>query len=129
MRTSRGHLALAVVATHLAPACRKPAPELPSREAVTAELRLEAEGLKRDGEKMDPSLGVKATWNIVSVEVTERPGDADRPWAGSILFKIHSETKDMDRPPIVYEFERRFDYLYVASVKRWIFDYKPTPAP
>lgn len=129
MRASPGYLALAVVATFLAPACRKPAPELPSREAVTAQLRLEAEGLKRDGEKMDPSLGVKATWNITTVQVTERPGDADRPWAGSILFKIRSETRDMDRPPIVDEFDRRFDYLYAASLKKWIFDYKPTPAP
>jgi len=129
MRTSRSPLALAVAVAVLAPACRRPAPVLPSRAAVTAELRQEAEGLKRDGEKMDPSLGVKATWNIASVEVSERPGDADRPWAGSILFKIRSETKDMDRPPIVDEFDRRFDYLYAASLKKWIFDYKPTPAP
>jgi hypothetical protein len=92
-------------------------------------LRQEADTLKRDGEKLDPALRVKAIWTIATVDVTERPGDADRPWAGSILFKIRSETKDFDGSVAVYEFQRRFDYLYSATLKRWIFDYKPTPNP
>ena len=32
-------------------------------------------------------------------------------------------------PRTTDEFERRFDYLYTASVERWIFQLAPSPAP
>ncbi len=116
--------ALAAVA-----ACGRKGPDAPARQELTALLQKEADGLKASGEKLDPVLGVKATWTIAGVDVTERPGDADRPWAGAIRFKIRSETKDTDGAVVVDEFERRFDYLYTTSIQKWIFQLAPTPAP
>jgi hypothetical protein len=29
----------------------------------------------------------------------------------------------------VDEFDRRFDYAYAASLKRWVFQLPPSPAP
>jgi hypothetical protein len=97
----------------------------PSKEAVTQLLQQEAQSLKADGEKMDPSLGVKATWTIVSVEVREQPNDPDRPWAGTIKFKIESRMKDVDGTDQVQQFEKKFEYVYTNTLKRWITQYTP----
>lgn len=129
MRNARARriLVLTAVAAALA-ACGPKEPERKAREVVTPLLQREAEELKRNGEKLDPVLGVKATWTIAGVDVTERPGDADRPWAGKIRFKIRGETRDTSGV-VVDEFERSFDYVYTASVDRWIFQLAPSPAP
>ena len=37
--------------------------------------------------------------------------------------------KDVDGTVTVDEFERRFDYLYTASLQRWIFQLSPSPGP
>jgi predicted small lipoprotein YifL len=110
-------------------ACGKKEPDRPGRDVVTPLLQREAEDLKRSGETLDPVLRVKATWTIAGIDVTERPGDADRPWAGTIRFKIRGETKDTGGAVVVDEFERRFDYTYAASVDKWIFQLTPSPAP
>ena len=109
--------------------CGPRGPKAPGREVVTPLLQQEADALKADGEKLDPVLGVKATWAIAGIDVTERPDDRDRPWAGTIRFKIRSETKDTDGAVVVDEFDRRFDYVYSASLQRWIFQLPPSPAP
>lgn len=123
-----GFVILAAALTGLA-ACGRRGPEVPGREVVTPLLQQEASALKRDGEKLDPVLRVKATWAITGIDVTERANDPDRPWAGTIRFKIRSETKDTDGAVIVDEFDRRFDYVYTASLKRWVFQLPPSPAP
>jgi predicted small lipoprotein YifL len=110
-------------------ACGRKGPQAPGREVVTPLLQQEADALKRSGEKLDPVLRVKATWAVAGIDVTERPNDPDHPWAGAIRFKIRSETKDSDGSVVVDEFDRRFDYLYTASVNRWIFQLAPSPAP
>jgi len=110
-------------------ACGPKGPKVPGREVVTPLLQQEATALKRDGEKLDPVLGVKATWAIAGIDVTERPNDPDRPWAGAIRFRIRSETKDTDGAVVVDEFDRRFDYVYTTSLQRWIFQLPPSPAP
>jgi predicted small lipoprotein YifL len=107
--------------------CGKKGEERPTREAVTASLQQEADSLKSDGEKLDPVLRVKATWTVEGLDVTERANDPDRPWAGTIRFKIRSDTKDTDGKVVTDEFQRRFDYLYTTSVKRWIFQMPATP--
>ncbi len=109
--------------------CGRKGAESPGREVVTSLLQQEADSLKRNGEKLDPVLRVKATWAITGIDVTERANDPDRPWAGTIRFKIKSETKDTDGAVIVDEFDRRFDYLYTASLKSWVFQLSPSPAP
>jgi predicted small lipoprotein YifL len=123
-----GFVILAAALTGLV-ACGPKGPKAPGREVVTPLLQQEASALKRDGEKLDPVLRVKATWAITGIDVTERANDPDRPWAGTIRFKIRSETRDTDGAVIVDEFDRRFDYVYSASLKRWIFQLPPSPAP
>ena len=121
MRTS-STVAAAILALSLsAHGCGPKAPERPAREVVTASLQQEADALKSGGEKLDPVLRVKATWTVEGLDISERPNDPDRPWAGTIRFKIRSDTKDTDGAVQTDEFEKRFDYLYTMSVNRWIF--------
>jgi hypothetical protein len=98
------------------------------REVVTPLLQKEASELKANGEKLDPVLGVKATWTIKAVDITERD-DRDRPWAGTIRFRIRSETRDMDRGPQIDEFDKQFDYVYSTALEKWIFQLPASPAP
>jgi predicted small lipoprotein YifL len=122
-----GAVVLAAALAGLA-ACGRKAPEVPGRGQVTPLLQREADTLKRDGEKLDPVLRVKATWTIEGVDVTERPNDPDRPWAGTIRFRIRSVMRDEQGVVTTDEFERRFDYVYTASLQRWIFQLAPSPA-
>jgi hypothetical protein len=114
---SRNLLAVLAVAAGLA--CSGGAPTGSDREAAVAALRTEAEALKRDGEKMDPSLGVKATWTIAAVDVKEQPGNAARPLAGTIRFRINSQMRE---PTGISEhnFERNFEYEYDTALKVWL---------
>ena len=128
-RTRTAGVVILAAALAAVAACGRKGPDAPARDELTALLQKEADGLKASGEKLDPVLGVKATWTIAGIDVTERPGDADRPWAGAIRFKIRSETKDTDGAVVVDEFERRFDYLYTTSIQKWIFQLAPSPAP
>jgi predicted small lipoprotein YifL len=121
MRTSSTVGAAILALSLVVSGCGIKGPKGPTREVVTASLQQEANTLKADGEKLDPVLGVKATWNIEALDVSERPNDADRPWAGTIHFKIKSETKDTDGAVQTDEFEKRFDYVYTVCVNRWIF--------
>jgi hypothetical protein len=122
-----GIVALAAALLGVA-ACSR-GPKAPGREVVTPLLQKEANDLKAGGEKLDPVLGVKATWAIEGIDISERPGDPDRPWAGTIRFRIRSETKDTDGAVLVDEIERRFDYLYLVSLEKWVFQLAPSPAP
>ena len=123
-----GIVILAAALTGFA-ACGRKALEIPGRELVTPLLQREADGLKAENEKLDPILRVKATWTIEGIDVTERPNDADRPWAGTIRFRIQSVMRDEQGVVTTDEFERRFDYVYTTSIHRWIFQLAPSPAP
>jgi hypothetical protein len=129
MRHEAAALGIALVATLAATACGPRGPERAAREVVAPLLQQEADALKRDGEKLDPVLRVKATWTVAGIDVKERPDDRDRPWSGTIRFRIRSETKDERGQVVVDEFDRHFDYVYNATIKRWVFDYQPSPAP
>ena len=109
--------------------CGDRGPKGPGRDALLALLQQEAQTLKSDGEKLDPVLRVRATWTVEGIDVQERPGDTDRPWAGTIRFRIRSETRDADGSVAVDEFQRQFHYVYTASLDRWIFQMPPSPAP
>jgi hypothetical protein len=99
--------------------CKPKTPAGPSREQLTSLLRQEAQALKATGEQLDPVLRVKATWTLGELTVRERPGDADRPWAGVIRFHIRAETKDAGSVQ-VDELDKRFDYLWSAPLQRWL---------
>ena len=89
------------------------------REAATASLQNEAAALKRDGEKMPPSLGVKATWTITSVDVQDQPGNASQPFTGTIKFRINSQTQE-STGPVENNFGRSFKYVYDAGIRQWM---------
>jgi hypothetical protein len=113
----------------LAPACST-TPSGPKKEAVLPLLQKEAEGLKLDGEKVDPALQVQSTWTIEGVEVTEQPSDPDNPWAGVVRFRIESKTKEFDGSSVTDQREKRFEYVYSKVLGKWIIKYVPsTPAP
>jgi hypothetical protein len=122
-------LAVPVAAALAGAACGVVGPKGPSRETVLPLLQQEAAALKRDGEKLDPVLGVKATWTVAGIDLKQRPDDSDKPWEGTIRFKIRSETKNERGLVEVDEFEKHFDYVYNTAIKKWIFQYQPSPAP
>jgi hypothetical protein len=101
-------------------ACSKPGAKGPTKEQVTAALQAEAATMKRDGEKLDPNLGVKATWTIAALEVKEQPDNAAQPYVGSVRFKINSQTME-PTGPVETNFERTFDYAYNATLGKWLF--------
>ena len=104
----------------VAAACASKAPKGPSREELTSLLQQEAQAMKATGESWDPVLRVKATWTVAELTVREQPGDADRPWAGTIRFHIRGETKDSNATVQVDEFDRRFEYYWSATLHRWL---------
>jgi len=122
----RHWLAVAVLTSLVLPglACSLK-PKGPSREMVTPLLQQEAASLKRDGEKPNDALGVKATWNVEGVEVREQKDNESNPWAGTIRFKIASEMKEVDGTPLVQTFDKRFEYVWSTAMNRWIIQYTP----
>jgi hypothetical protein len=112
-------LAAAVTLLIVAVACGKSAPPPPTREEVLALLRQEAESLKKEGERVDPALGVATTWKIEAVEVSQRPGDAPKPWNGAIRFGIESRSRDPDGSKTTDRFEKTFQYAFDAASGRW----------
>ena len=110
----------AVLAAAFAVACSGGAPSSSEREAATAALQKEAEGLKRDGEKMNPSLGVKATWTVVGVDVQDQAGNANQPLTGTIKFRISSKNAHDPTGATEHNFERTFKYVYDAGLKQWM---------
>lgn len=101
-------------------ACGKGGPPPPSRDQVTVLLRQEAESLQKEGEKVDPALGVASTWKIEAVDVSERAGDAAKPWNGAIRFGIESRTHDPDGSKTADRFEKTFQYAFDAASGRWL---------
>lgn len=113
--------ALAVLAVAVAAAaCSGGAPSKSDREAATAALQKEAEGLKRDGEKMNPSLGVKATWTVTGVDIQDQAGNANQPFTGTIKFRISSRNLHDPTGVTEHNFERSFKYVYDAGLKQWL---------
>lgn len=108
--------------------CLQRGPEKPSREAVVSLLQTEAQAMKKDGEQIDPVLGVKSTWTVEGVDVQEQPGDRARPWRGSIRFRIENRMRDADGTITNDRVDKKFDYLYDAAGTRWLIQYSPSPA-
>jgi hypothetical protein len=98
-------------------------PKAPPREAVQTQLQQEAQAVKAEMEKIDPSLGVAATWTVDAIEIKERPDDTARPWAGKVKFKIESATREPDGSAAVQRREKSFDYLYDVEAKKWQMQY------
>ena len=119
MKRRAAVLALAALLATAA-ACSKPGAKKATKEQVTAALQAEAATMKRDGEKLDPSLGVKATWTIHSLEVKEQPGNDSQPFTGAVVFYINSLTQE-STGPVETNFQRTFNYVYDAKLGKWLF--------
>lgn len=100
----------------------------PSKEEVTAELRKEAETFKAKGEQTDPILRLKSTWNIEGVDVVEQAGNENRPYKGTIRFKIITTMRDPDGAETNDRLDKQFHYEYDVREKRWLIQYTPAPA-
>jgi hypothetical protein len=96
----------------------------PSREAAQAALQAEAEGLKRDGEKPIPGMGVKSIWTIEGIDLQEQPKDENRPWRGTVRFRIDSAMREPDGTISKDSIKKKFDYVYDAPLKKWLVQYK-----
>ena len=117
-RRSRG-LAAAAAAVVVTVACGRGAPPPPSRDQVLVLLQQEAASLKKEGERVDPALGVATNWKVEAVEVSERPGDLPKPWNGAIRFGIESRTRDPDGSKTTDRFEKTFQYVFDGASGRW----------
>jgi hypothetical protein len=96
----------------------------PSRESVEPALRAEAEGLKRDGEKPIPGMGVKSVWTIEGIDIQEQPKDEDHPWKGTVRFRIDSAMREPDGTISKDSIKKTFNYVYDAPMKKWLVQYK-----
>jgi hypothetical protein len=113
--------ALLVAAACVGAACSKSSSKgAVTRESVTPLLQQEADTLKRDGEKLDPNFGVKATWTVRGVEVQEQAGNASQPFRGTVRFVINSQTQE-PTGIVEHNFERTFKYVYDAKLGKWLF--------
>jgi hypothetical protein len=103
-------------------ACSDDTKPPPPRDMVQQLLQQEAEGLKAEGEDVDPSLGMTITWEIQSVEVRELPEDEARPWEGIIRFQISSHQKDYNGKTDTETFDKEFHYVWDNNTDRWIIN-------
>jgi hypothetical protein len=95
----------------------------PSKETVQAALQTEAEGLKRDGEKPIPGMGVTSTWTIEGIDIQEQKDD-NRPWKGTVRFRIDSAMREPDGTISKDTIKKSFNYVYDAPLKKWLVEYK-----
>jgi len=95
----------------------------PSKESVQAALQTEAEGLKRDGEKPMPNMGVRSLWTIEGIDIQEQKDD-DHPWKGTVRFRIDSAMREPDGSITKDSIRKTFNYVYDAPLKKWLVQYK-----
>ncbi len=100
--------------------CGERAKEPPPRDVVEKLLQEEALSLKRDGEQVNPTLEVKVTWDIESVEVREQVVADSTTWAGTLRFNITSEQKEYDGSMATHRFEKVLDYLWDLENDHWV---------
>jgi hypothetical protein len=95
----------------------------PSKESVQAALQTEAEGLKRDGEKPMPNMGVRSVWTIEGIDIQEQKDD-DHPWKGTVRFRIDSAMREPDGSITKDSIRKTFNYVYDVPLKKWLVQYK-----
>src|SRR5712692_5113108 len=106
----RAVLVLVAVAVSVSCSIFKSGPPKPSREAAQAALQAEAEGLKKDGEKHMSGMGVTSIWTIEGVDLVEQTKDENRPWRGTVRFRIDSAMREPDGTVSKDSIKKKFDY-------------------
>jgi hypothetical protein len=100
-------------------ACSSKQNDAVTREQLLAQLRLEAQSLKTDGEKADPKMPIRSTWNLVDAQLKDQPDNPVFPYKGTVRFRIETRTKDVDGSVATDQFEKSFDYMYDPKLKKW----------
>jgi hypothetical protein len=118
MKRARLGTVLAVFAA-LGLSCSSKQREADTKEKLLAELRLEAQALKVEGEKVNPKLPVKSTWTLVDSQIKDQPDNIVFPYKGTVRFKIETRTRDVDGSVAADSFEKSFDYMYDPKAKKW----------
>ena len=90
-----------------------------TKDKLLAELRLEAQSLKVNGEKVDPKLPLQTTWTMVDAQIKDQPDNIVFPYKGTVRFKIETKTRDVDGSVTTDQFEKSFDYMYDPKAKKW----------
>ena len=118
--------AVVILATLAVAACGifKSGPPKPSREAAQAALQADAETLKKDGEKPMPGMGVRSQWTIEGIDIQEQPKDENRPWRGTVRFRIDTAMREPDGSISKDSIKKTFNYVYDAPLKKWLVEYK-----
>lgn len=119
MAAMRFPVGVILMASVLAAACGEKAPERPAREVVLPLLQKEAASMKADGERVNPALGVKSTWNVESVEVQEQAGNPAQPWRGTIRFRIETRMREPDGAETNDRLDKQFYYAYDVVPGQW----------
>jgi hypothetical protein len=120
----RAVFVLVTVAVAVSCGIFKSGPPKPSKEAAQAALQAEAEGLKKDGEKPMSGMGVRSIWTIEGIDLQEQPKDENRPWRGTVRFRIDSAMREPDGTISKESHTKKFDYVYDAPLKKWLVEYK-----
>jgi hypothetical protein len=120
----RAAVVLVTVAVAVSCSIFKSGPGKPSREAAQAALQAEAEGLKKDGEKPMAGMGVKSLWVIEGIDLVEQPKDENRPWRGTVRYRIESAMREPDGTISKDSIKKTFNYVYDAPLKKWLVQYK-----
>ena len=115
---------LAAVAVTVSCGIFKSGPPKPSREAAEAALRADADTLKREGEKPIPGMGVQSVWTVEGIDIQEQPKDENRPWRGTVRFRIDSAMREPDGTISKDSIKKTFNYVYDAPLKKWLVEYK-----
>jgi hypothetical protein len=121
---TRAVLVFATVAVSASCGIFKSGPPKPSREAAQSALQADAELLKREGEKPLPGMGVKSVWTIEGIDIQEQPKDENRPWRGTVRFRIDSAMREPDGTISNFSSKKTFNYVYDAPLKKWLVEYK-----
>ncbi len=84
-------------------------------------LEQEAASLKKEGEDIDPDLGVEMRWQIEDVRVRQRPDDRAHPWAGAVDVTIISRIPELDGY-ITEKTKKTFGYLWDSQTGKWVVE-------
>jgi hypothetical protein len=69
-------------------------------------------------------MGVKSLWTIEAIDIQEQPNEEDRPWKGTVRFRIESAMREPDGTISRDAIKKTFNYVYDAPLKKWLVQYK-----
>jgi hypothetical protein len=116
----RSHLVAWFGAALLLAACAGKPPAGPSRELVLALLQKEAEAVKAEGERMDPKLGISAAWTVEGVDVVAVPNDPQRPFRGTIRYRVVASMHDAVDGTVKTERQQSMSYAFDVPAGKWV---------